>query len=444
LCNTEKSGILYIEIRGTAGPTKTLPLWEKDSKMSFTSKQTAFINAAVSYNENVVAIDFNSVNKTDLTNIAASADLKFPHWLTRVSDYKVGRGLWSIPVNGAPAIKAVADSSVGVEKTPDSITDKPAEPAKVPVVPATTVEMTKGTAIDISAVPSKDPMFVPFGNFSDVESIIKSNMFYPVFVTGLSGNGKTFMIEQACAKAKRELFRVNITIETDEDDLLGGFRLVNGETVWFDGPVVEAMRKGAVLLLDEVDLASTKIMCLQPVLEGKGVFLKKINEWVECAEGFNIVATANTKGKGDDTGNFIGAGVLNEAFLERFPITVEQEYPSNAVEKKILNKVFDKLNVSDSEFVDKLVNWADIIRKTYIEGAIDELITTRRLVHISNAYAIFNMDRMKAISMCVNRFDDETKSAMVDLYTKVDADAVVESPDYDGEKPAESGEECPF
>lgn len=412
--------------------------------MSFTSKQSAFINAAVSYNENVVAIDFNSVNKTDLTNIANSADLKFPHWLTRVSDYKVGRGLWSIPVNGAPAIKAVADSSVGVEKAPDSITDKPAEPAKVPVVPATTVEMTKGTAIDISAVPSKDPMFVPFGNFSDVESIIKSNMFYPVFVTGLSGNGKTFMIEQACAKTKRELFRVNITIETDEDDLLGGFRLVNGETVWFDGPVVEAMRKGAVLLLDEVDLASTKIMCLQPVLEGKGVFLKKINEWVECAAGFNIVATANTKGKGDDTGNFIGAGVLNEAFLERFPITVEQEYPSNAVEKKILNKVFDKLNVSDSEFVDKLVNWADIIRKTYIEGAIDELITTRRLVHISNAYAIFNMDRMKAISMCVNRFDDETKSAMVDLYTKVDADAVVESPDYDGEKPAESGEECPF
>ena len=412
--------------------------------MSFTSKQSAFINAAVSYNENVVAIDFNSVNKTDLTNIANSADLKFPHWLTRVSDYKVGRGLWSIPVNGAPAIKAGELLAMAGQNLPESITDKPAEPAKVPVVPATTVEMTKGTAIDISAVPSKDPMFVPFGNFSDVESIIKSNMFYPVFVTGLSGNGKTFMIEQACAKTKRELFRVNITIETDEDDLLGGFRLVNGETVWFDGPVVEAMRKGAVLLLDEVDLASTKIMCLQPVLEGKGVFLKKINEWVECAAGFNIVATANTKGKGDDTGNFIGAGVLNEAFLERFPITVEQEYPSNAVEKKILNKVFDKLNVSDSEFVDKLVNWADIIRKTYIEGAIDELITTRRLVHISNAYAIFNMDRMKAISMCVNRFDDETKSAMVDLYTKVDADAVVESPDYDGEKPAESGEECPF
>jgi MoxR-like ATPase len=246
-------------------------------------------------------------------------------------------------------------------------------------------------------------------------------MFYPVFVTGLSGNGKTLMIDQACAKASRAMYRVNITIETDEDDLLGGFRLVDGETVWFDGPVVEAMRTGSVLLLDEVDLASTKIMCLQPILEGKGVFLKKINEYVDCQPGFNIVATANTKGKGDDTGNFIGAGVLNEAFLERFPITVEQDYPAPTVEKRILSKVFDSLSISDSEFIEKLVNWADIIRKTYVEGAIDELITTRRLVHISNAYAIFNMDRMKAIAMCVNRFDEETKTAMVDLYTKVDS-----------------------
>ena len=409
-------------------------------KMSFTSKQSAFINAAVSYNENVVAIDFNSVNKTDLTNIAASADLKFPHWITRVPTYKAGRGLWSIPgitgntagnanersfKDGSPAIQAVADSSVGVEKAPESI-------ASVPTVPVTEIEMTKGSTSTVSAIPSKDPLFVAHGHFTDINSILKSEMFYPVFVTGLSGNGKTFMVEQACAKAKRELFRVNITTETDEDDLLGGFRLVNGETVWFDGPVVEAMRKGAVLLLDEVDLASTKIMCLQPVLEGKGVFLKKINEWVKCEPGFNIVATANTKGKGDDTGNFIGTGVLNEAFLERFPITVEQEYPSNAVEKKILEKVFDKLGLDDKVFIEKLVNWADIIRKTYIEGAIDELITTRRLVHISNAYAIFGMDRMKSISMCVNRFDEETKSAMIDLYTKVDGESATPS-----ETPAE-------
>ena len=396
--------------------------------MSLNAKRTAFVNAAKSYE----GIDINSVNKTDLQNIADSAGLKFPHWITRVSTYKVGRGLWSIPVDGETKVSEV---KVKEKKTP-----KP-KPVAEPAV-STTIEMAKGSSVEVSAVPAKDPLFVPFGNFSDVEAIVKSNMFYPVFVTGLSGNGKTFMIEQACAKAKRELFRVNVTIETDEDDLLGGFRLVNGETVWFDGPVVEAMRKGAVLLLDEVDLASTKIMCLQPVLEGKGVFLKKINEWVECAEGFNIIATANTKGKGDETGNFIGAGVLNEAFLERFPITVEQEYPANSVEKKILNKVFDKLNVSDTEFVDKLVAWADIIRKTYVEGAIDELITTRRLVHISNAYAIFNMDRMKAIQMCVNRFDGETMTAMVDLYTKVDAEAV--NAETNTETKVEGEEECPF
>ena len=411
--------------------------------MSYTAKQQAFIDSAKSWADNH-GKDLTSVTKTDLTDIADSGGLKFPHWITRVPTYKVGRGLWMVPgIDGSPAIKAVADSSVGVDKAPEVIAKT------VPAVPVTEIEMTKGSTSTVTNIPSKDPLFVPFGNFSDVESIIKSEMFYPIFVTGLSGNGKTLMIEQACAKAKRELFRVNITIETDEDDLLGGFRLVNGETVWFDGPVVEAMRKGSVLLLDEVDLASTKIMALQPVLEGKGVFLKKINEWVECAPGFNIIATANTKGKGDDTGNFIGAGVLNEAFLERFPITVEQDYPSNAVEKKILNKVFDALNVTDEEFVDKLVNWADIIRKTYIEGAIDELITTRRLVHISNAYKIFNMDRVKAISMCVNRFDDETKNAMLDLYTKVDADATAVADEADADTSDSTvtegvGNECPF
>jgi hypothetical protein len=379
--------------------------------------------------------DQSEFTKDDLQTIADTVGLKFPHWITRVPTYKVGRGLFSVPVDGK------ASSSVSVVKPVAPAAVKPPTPAVA--VPAPVVEMTKGANGVVKHVPSKDDLFVPFGSYTDVVSILKSDMFYPIFVTGLSGNGKTFMIEQACAKSKREMFRVNITIETDEDDLLGGFRLVDGETVWFDGPVVEAMRKGAVLLLDEVDLASTKIMCLQPVLEGKGVFLKKINEYVDCQPGFTIVATANTKGKGDETGNFIGAGVLNEAFLERFPITVEQEYPAIAVEKKILSKVFDSLNVSDSEFIEKLVNWADIIRKTYMEGAIDELITTRRLVHISNAYAIFNMDRMKAISMCVNRFDDETKTAMVDLYTKVDGDAQVtdEPTGLAGFVDAESSEE---
>ena len=386
--------------------------------MGFTSKQKDFMAAAKEWAAKH-GKDLSNMDKHDLQGIANSVGMKFPHWITRVPIYKVGRGVWSVPVNGAPAIKAVADSSVGVDKAPDPITIT-AKPTAAAVV-APVVEMAKGAnGIGQSHVPEKDPLFVPFGSFADMVSILKSEMFYPVFVTGLSGNGKTFMIDQACAKAKRALYRVNITIETDEDDLLGGFRLVDGETVWFDGPVVEAMRTGSVLLLDEVDLASTKIMCLQPILEGKGVFLKKINEYVECQPGFNIVATANTKGKGDDTGNFIGAGVLNEAFLERFPITVEQEYPATTIEKKILGKVFDSLSITDNEFIEKLVNWADIIRKTYQEGAIDELITTRRLVHISNAYAIFNMDRMKAITMCVNRFDEETKTAMVDLYTKVD------------------------
>ncbi len=321
------------------------------------AKREAFVSAAIKYNESVVAIDFDSVSKIDLQNIADSAGLKFPHWITRDknSPLKVGRGLWKIPVNGSAAVKSTPSPKKKAKKVVEPVASEPVTITDKPTAPTSVVEMTKGTTSTVSNIPAKDPLFVPFGNFSDVNSIFKSNMFYPIYVTGLSGNGKTFMIEQAAAKAGRELFRVNITVETDEDDLLGGFRLVDGETVWFDGPVVEAMRKGAILLLDEVDLASTKIMCLQPVLEGKGVFLKKINEFVECADGFNVVATANTKGKGDETGNFMGAGVLNEAFLERFPITVEQEYPSNTVEKKILNKVFDKLNINDSEFVDKLI-----------------------------------------------------------------------------------------
>ena len=410
------------------------------------AKREAFVSAAIKYNESVVAIDFDSVSKIDLQNIADSAGLKFPHWITRDknSPLKVGRGLWKIPVNGSVAVKATPSPKMRkkAKKVAEPVASEPVTITDKPTAPTSVVEMTKGTTSTVSNIPAKDPLFVPFGNFSDVNSIFKSNMFYPIYVTGLSGNGKTFMIEQAAAKAGRELFRVNITVETDEDDLLGGFRLVDGETVWFDGPVVEAMRKGAILLLDEVDLASTKIMCLQPVLEGKGVFLKKINEFVECADGFNVVATANTKGKGDETGNFMGAGVLNEAFLERFPITVEQEYPSNAVEKKILNKVFDKLNINDSEFVDKLINWADVIRKTYVEGAIDQLITTRRLVHISNAYAIFNMDRMKAISMCVNRFDDETKMAMIDLYTKIDSGVDAEVTATATEEEGDNA--CPF
>ena len=275
-------------------------------------------------------------------------------------------------------------------------------------------------AIKQNLIPSKDGNFVPFGNFTDVKKIIRSKIFYPTFITGLSGNGKTFSVEQACADLNRELIRVNITIETDEDDLIGGFRLVDGNTVWHNGPVVEALQRGAILLLDEVDLASNKILCLQSILEGKGIFLKKTGTYVEPSAGFNIIATANTKGKGSDDGRFIGTNVLNEAFLERFALTFEQEYPTPKTEQKILEKVASALGKKDTEFCTNLANWADIIRRTFNDGGIDEVISTRRLVHIMRAFAIWG-DRMKAIKVCVNRFDDETKQSFLELYDKIDA-----------------------
>ena len=282
--------------------------------------------------------------------------------------------------------------------------------------------------VEQNLVPDKDPNYVPFGNFSDVKKIISSGMFYPTFITGLSGNGKTFSVEQACAQLNRELIRVNITIETDEDDLIGGFRLVNGATVWHDGPVIQALNRGAVLLLDEVDLASNKILCLQSILEGKGVFLKKIGKFIKPKAGFNIIATANTKGKGSDDGRFIGTNVLNEAFLERFALTFEQEYPTPKTEQKILEKVAGNLGVLDEKFCENLANWSDIIRRTFNDGGIDEVISTRRLVHIIRAFAIWN-DRLKAIKVCVNRFDDETKQSFIELYDKIDADIVTEQSD---------------
>ena len=347
--------------------------------------------------------------RQELVAVANNVGMKYaPSWVVKSDEHKLGNGMYAL---FAESVSAPAPTVTKVNT---------AEVVNMPVTKKTIA--TTETAID-NLVPTVYPNYVPFGQFSDVKSIIKSKMFYPVFITGLSGNGKTMMVEQVCAQLKREFFRVNITIETDEDDLLGGYRLVDGETVWFDGPVIQAMKAGGVLLLDEVDLASNKIMCLQPVLEGKGILLKKINQYVEPANGFQIIATANTKGKGSEDGRFIGTNVMNEAFLERFPICVEQEYPSLTVEKKIVNKELDSVGKSDDDFADKLTKWADIIRKTFLDGGIDELIATRRLVHIVKAYAVFG-DRMKAIQMCINRFDDETKSAFIDLYTKVDADVV--------------------
>ena len=310
------------------------------------------------------------------------------------------------------------------QKSPEGELVATASPVES-VVPDTPKSPLGESVESVSFIPDVDATYVRFGHHRTIESIVKSDMFYPTFVTGLSGNGKTFMIEQVCAKLKKECIRVNLTIETDEDDLLGGFRLVNGETVFHKGPVVDAMERGAVLLLDEIDLASNKILCLQPVLEGKGVYLKKINQWVKPAKGFNVLATANTKGKGSETGAFVGTQILNEAFLERFAITIEQDYATPSVEKKILLGHMAEFDKIDDEFATKLTFWADAIRKTYMDGGIDEIISTRRLVHIVKAYSIFD-DRMKAIELCVNRFDEETKTTFIDTYTKFDEDV-----DYD-------------
>ncbi len=334
-----------------------------------------------------------------------------PQWLIKNADYKIGKSLFQLPTEGDVTTK----------------TDVPAtEKVLAPVQNTNTEAAYVVSSLTGNIIPEKDATFVSFGNYGDLKSIIRSKMFYPVFITGLSGNGKTFGTTQACAELKRELIRVNITIETDEDDLLGGYRLKDGQTVWQNGPVIEAMERGAVLLLDEIDLASNKIMCLQPILEGSGVYVKKINKFVKPAHGFTVVATANTKGQGSDDGKFIGTNVLNEAFLERFPITFEQSYPAAKVEEKILTNIMATTGKVDGEFAKKLVTWADVIRKTYFDGGVDEIISTRRLTHIVQAYSIFKGNKMKAIEVCVNRFDADTKNSFMELYTKVDAGASAE------------------
>ena len=297
-----------------------------------------------------------------------------------------------------------------------------AAPMNMPVAAATNINLLDE---GVKIIPEKMINYVPFGHFKDVKKIIKSKIFFPVFVTGLSGNGKTLMVEQTCAALKRELYRVNITIETDEDDLMGGHTLINGNIMFREGPVIKAMRKGAVLLLDEVDLGSNKLMCLQSVLEGKGYLIKKTGEWVKPKAGFTVLATANTKGQGSDDGKFIGTQIMNEAFLERFAITMMQEYPPIKTERKILVKEMELTGEVDEEFCNKLVDWADIIRKTFYEGAIDDVVTTRRLVHIVNAFRMFG-DKLKSIGMCISRFDTETKDSILDLYTKIDAGVSLE------------------
>ena len=349
----------------------------------------------------------DELTRNEINSYVDGNNIKNPSWL-KSNTYKIARGVYRLPINGDISPVVSEPVSTKTETAPETNTVNQA---------AYVVSSLTG-----NIVPTKDPVFVPWGHFKDIKSIVTSKQFYPIFITGLSGNGKTMNVQQACAVSKRECIRVNITIETDEDDLLGGYRLQDGQTVWQNGPVIEAMERGAILLLDEIDLASNKIMCLQPILEGSGVFIKKINKFVKPALGFNVIATANTKGQGSEDGKFIGTNILNEAFLERFPITVEQSYPSNKNEIKMLDNVMDQKGLTkdaDKKFADNLITWADIIRKTFYEGGVDEVISTRRLVHIVDAYAIFK-DKMKSIQMCTNRFDNDTKTSFIDLYTKID------------------------
>ena len=365
--------------------------------MKLTPKKLQFVVCASEMYGNGTVI-----NKQQTRDAAERAGLPFPTWFRK--NCSVGYNQYQLP-------------DLDGTSTPAPI---PA-PVSAPVAQEAAVMNLIASNMEVqNLVPDTFDGFVAWGNHVPLKKIVKSGLFYPVFVTGLSGNGKTLMIEQIHAELKKELIRVNITIETDEDDLLGGFRLVNGETKFVPGPVIEAMERGCTLLLDECDLGSNKLLALQPVLEGKGVFLKKVNKWVTPKPGFNVMATANTKGKGSEDGRFIGTNILNEAFLERFAVTLEQPYPTSAIEKKIVLGSMNKYNATDTEFADKLVMWAEVIRKTFYDGGIDEVISTRRLDHIVKAFAIFG-DRMTSIEMCVNRFDEDTKASFLDLYTKIDA-----------------------
>ena len=383
--------------------------------MTSKEKKQAFLDACMdkfdadSNGDHILTID-------QLKDVASTFGMKYaPQWIVKNPVNKVGKGLFKLPALGEIVSVHASRLVQAAEQYEPAPQTQKIENTETKTEAAYVVSSLTGNII-----PEKDPNFVNFGDYSSVKSIIASKKFYPIFITGLSGNGKTLGVTQACAEKKREMIRVNITIETDEDDLLGGYRLRDGQTVWQNGPVIEAMERGAVLLLDEIDLASNKIMCLQPILEGNGVFVKKINKFVKPALGFTVVATANTKGKGSEDGQFIGTNVLNEAFLERFPITFEQKYPSVKIETKIISKMLETENAKDDEYATNLVNWADIIRKTYTEGGVDEIISTRRLVHIAKAYSIFR-NKLKAVEVCTNRFDDDTKQSFIDLYTKIDS-----------------------
>ena len=361
-----------------------------------------------------------SVKRKDVLTYVKEKNMPIPNWLINGAEYKSGiRGIINLGSTVMPT-----------EETPAPVIN-------AQVLQIEPLRQKKLLAEVGDLIPVKDAHYVPFGFYRDLESIINSKVFYPVFITGLTGNGKTTMVEQVCAKLKRECIRVNVSIETDEDDLVGGRTLIDGNITFQEGPVLLAMRRGAVLLIDEIDRGSNKLMCIQGILEGKPFFNKKTGDVINPAPGFTVIATANTKGQGSDSGKYIAAQILDEAFLERFPITVEQEYPTSKIERKIVINNMKAHNCVDEDFADKLVKWAEVIRKTYMEEAIDEMISTRRLVHIVRAFAMFK-DQKKAIELCINRFDADTKNAFLDLYKKLEEpaptqDTVQPSPNEDKE-----------
>lgn len=389
-------------------------MMREDFTMTKLTDKNVFLEAAKK-------LDSDFLTSKQIHAIVEETGIKFPHWFIR--ENKVGYNKYAIEAAG---LKVVSNTPA----------PKPVEDAKIVTQAKLAVEVD-------NLIPVVDPTYVAFGFHSDLNKIIKSGLFYPTFISGLSGNGKTTMVEQVCAKAKREAIRVNISVETDEDDLIGGNTLVDGNVVYREGPVLTAMKRGAVLILDEIDRGSNKLMCLQAILEGKPYFNKKTGEVVQPAPGFNIIATANTKGRGSDDGKFISAQILDEAFLERFAVTIEQQYPTEAQELKIVLGKMNKVGKVDQDFAEKLVRWADVIRKTFSEGAIDDLVSTRRIEHIVNAYAMFD-NRMKAIELCVNRFDEDTRQAFLDLYTKVDAGVDTSEETEIQEEDNNTDEETPF
>jgi len=383
--------------------------------MSLNRNQIAFVKAA----EELYGVG-SILTRDGIEQVCEEKGLSWPYWLVTKSEYRHDRGRYKLP-------------SIGVKHMTQN------EPELEVAMAAQVLTFKQPKMEDSSdvSVPSIYPDYVPFGFFKDLTNVIRSKMFYPVFITGLSGNGKTLMVEQVCAELNRECLRVNISIETDESDLIGGPTLINGNVVNRDGPVITAMKRGAILLIDEVDRGSNKLMCLQGILEGKPYFNKKSGELIHPAKGFNIVATANSKGRGSEEGRYLSQ-ILDDAFLERFPITVEQDYPDAKTEKKILGPLID-----DAEFVENLCQWADVVRQSFEQGATDEIISTRRLVHIAKAYTIFK-DRMKSIELCVARFDEETKTAFLDLYTKVDEKAKAPAESQTIQVEEKPSQEVPF